>query len=544
MRFRLCIFGVLLVLGASSFLNAQIFHVQGGVSTLFGADGANVDIKTPAYDAQIGAGALDGHFQYGFLVRTRIFGNTLSVGDDTIKVDLPTDLFDASHYSLVRGVGLQHSLENKRGSWSAFAGSTSLGYSSPFFLAARSADGLGAFYFEHKLGTKFRFVSRNLVSNRQTSIQAVEWSAANGLKLSISGGIGSNQPYFATGLQIDWEKLALRAGYIAQGEKFERVQVSSPISTEPEKANISAMYRISHSFIVRGGHQNILQPAFENQPTLRATVDEIYSDVSLGKFNLGTGLIDSRLSGRSNLGINTYAMRNITRAISVNGNFYQSRPNVGRASNTFTTTVREQVHLKFALSQTLIRSNGQTTAGLGGEFVGNWFNASVGYQTVYVPFRPENAFQQALSFNARVNLPRNMQLTAGSFVDPQGTLRYTVGLGTYVYRVAGMSGPAASAQSFRFQKYVVEGIVVNALGEPLEGAAIHIDDKVAYSDSDGRFMARVDKAGQHTVEVALEEFIAAGNWEVVAAPQTASSQLEDEATPIRIVLRRVPIPAR
>src|SRR3954464_12614773 len=94
-----------LILVISSFSHAQIFHVQGGISTLFGTDGGSINIKAPGYDAQIGAGYLDGHFQYGFLVRTPLLGNVLRVGDDTIKVELPTDVFDASHYFLSRGVG-------------------------------------------------------------------------------------------------------------------------------------------------------------------------------------------------------------------------------------------------------------------------------------------------------------------------------------------------------------------------------------------------------------------------------------------------------
>jgi hypothetical protein len=541
MRLPLPRFAILLLLGTSCSLAAQIFHVQGGTSSIFGADGGMVDIKAPGYDAQIGAGSLDGRFQFGFLVRKQLLGDILSVGDDTMKVELPTDVFDSSHYFQVRGVGWQHRLADNLGSWSAFAGTTSVGYSTPFFLASRSSSGVGAIYFEHKLGSQLQFVSRNLFSDRQTSIQAVEWSVREGVKASASAGVGSNQPYLATGLRIDWENLVLRAAYIAQGDNFERMQAPSPISTEPEKANISAMYRITRRISLRGSHENILQPAFENQPAMRATVNEAYTNFDVAKFDIGAGLIDSKVSERSNLGINIYAMRMINRLISLNGNFYQSRPNVGAASNTVTGMVREQLKQKLALTQTVTRSNGQTTAGLGGEYVGNWLNASVGYQTVYVPFRPDNAFQQALSFNARVNLPRNMMLTAGSFVDPQGTLRYTVGFGTYMYRIAGMSGPAGSAQSFRFQKYVVEGIVVDANSNPLEGAAIHIDGKVVYSDSDGRFMIRLDKAGSHVLVVALDEFMAVGNWEVVSAPESVPAQLEDEATPVRIVLKRVPV---
>jgi hypothetical protein len=103
----------------------------------------------------------------------------------------------------------------------------------------------------------------------------------------------------------------------------------------------------------------------------------------------------------------------------------------------------------------------------------------------------------------------------------------------------GMVG-SNTTQSFRFPKFVTEGIVVDIHDQPIEGAAVHVDGKVAYSDSDGRFMIRIDKAGPHAVVVAMEEFMAAGVWEVVEAPATTVAQSEDEVTPIRIVLRRIP----
>src|SRR4051812_9374807 len=478
MRFKLSSFvAVLIVLGTCLLSNAQIFRVQGGASTLFGANGGSVNMKAPGYEAEVGAGAIDGHFQYGFLARTNLLGSTFSVGDDTVKVELPTDVFDASHYFLTRGLGVQHVDPKTRSMWYAFAGSTSLGYSTPFFIASRSQAGLGIIYFERQLNGKVRFVSRNLFSERQTSIQALEYSVLPGVRLSGSAGMGSNQPYLATSVSVDRENLALRAAYIAEGTNFQRMQVPSPVATEPEKANVSVAYRISRHLGVRGSHENILQPASQNQPTLRATLDEAYTNLNIARFDIGGGLVDSRTSGHTNLGLNVYATRAINRLITINGNFYQSRPDTGSASNTFTSTVREQVNQKLALTQTVIRSNGQTTASFGGEFVTNRLNAFVGYQTVYVPFRPDNAFQQALNFNVRLSLPGNMQLTAGSFVDPQGKVRYTLGVGTYLYRISGMVGPAPSPQSFRFPKFVSEGIVVDPNGQPVEGAAIHVDGK-------------------------------------------------------------------
>ena len=541
MRFKFSSFVVLsIVLGTSLLSSAQIFRVQGGASTLFGANGASVNVKAPGYEGEIGAGALAGHFQYGFLVRTSLFGNTLSVGDDTVKVELPTDVFDSSHYFLARGVGLRHVDPKTKSMWYGFAGTTSLGFSSPFFMASRSQSGVGIIYFERQLDNKVRFFSRNLFSDRQTSIQGLEWSAPAGVKLSGSAGLGSNQPYFATALKVDRDNFVLRAAYIAEGTNFQRMQVPSPISTEPEKTNVAAMYRFNRHVSVRGTHENILQPATDGQPTLRATVDEAYTNVNVARFDFGAGTVESHTAARSNLGLNFYASRAINRLVSVTANMYQSRPDQGAVSNTFTTAFREQLNQKVALTQTIIRSNGQTTVAFGGEFIAHRLNAFVGYQTVYVPFRTDKSFQQALGFKLSLALPSNMQLTAGSFVDPQGKVRYTIGVGTYLYRVRGMAGPVATSQSFRFPKFVSEGIVVDVNDQPIEGAAIHVDGKVAYSDSDGRFMMRLNKTGPHAVVVAMDEFTTAGVWEVVEAPSSTMAQSEDEVTPIRIVLRRVP----
>ena len=546
MRIRVSrVVAVMILLGISCVANAQIFRVQGGTSTLFGADGGSLQVRAPGYEAQIGLGVLDGQPRYGFLVRTTTLGKTMSVGDDTVKVDLPTDVFDSSHYFLARGVGLERVLPDKRGRWYAFVGTTSLGYSTPFFMAAQPDTGLGILYLDRPLSGNLRFVSRTLLSRRQTSIQSLEWTAGPDLRLSASAGVGSNQPYFAGSMRLDRENLVLRASYIAEGERFQRMQVPSPISSELEKENIAAVYRVNRRITVRGSHENIIQPEIAGMPLLRAKVDEGYATLNVARFDLGAGLIRSASTSGDNVGLNFYATRAITRLICANANIYQSRPENGAASTTIATTVREQISQRLALTQTIVRSNGQTTSGLGGEIIGNRFSAFVGYQTVYVPFRPDKAFQQALSFNAHVNLPGNMRLTAGSFLDPQGKMRYTVGIGTYLYRLRGMAGAAMSSESFRFPKYVVKGVVVDPSGSPIEGAAIHVDGKVTYSDSAGNFMIRLAKSGPHSLQVAMDEFIAPGSWEVVEAPNSVLAQSEQNASPIQIVLRRArPAPVK
>jgi hypothetical protein len=275
---------------------------------------------------------------------------------------------------------------------------------------------------------------------------------------------------------------------------------------------------------------------------MRAKVNEGYATLNAADFDFGGGLIHSSSTSGGNLGINFYAIRAINEMFSVNANFYQSRPQLGSISNTVTTTVREQLTQRFALNQTLVRSNGQTTTGLGGELIGNRFSAFVEYQTVYVPFRPDRAFQQTINFSARCNLPHNMQLTASSFLDPQGRMRYTLGIGAYVYRLRRLGGPVSSAESFRFPKFVAKGKALDFEGNPVEGAAIYIDGKVAYSDSNGVFMIRLSPTGPYPLSVALDEFIAPGTWEILEAPSTVSAQPEERANSIAIVLQRKQMP--
>ena len=89
-------------------------------------------------------------------------------------------------------------------------------------------------------------------------------------------------------------------------------------------------------------------------------------------------------------------------------------------------------------------------------------------------------------------------------------------------------------------KYVVQGVVKDNEGNPVEGAALHIGKEVVYSDSAGRFLVRLSKHGPLALSVAPEEFIANGVYEVVTSPAEVRADIEDAATSLEIVVRRVP----
>ena len=89
---------------------------------------------------------------------------------------------------------------------------------------------------------------------------------------------------------------------------------------------------------------------------------------------------------------------------------------------------------------------------------------------------------------------------------------------------------------------VIQGIVLDDQGAPVEGAALHIGRQLAYTDSSGHFMLRLSKQASFPFSIAPEEFITNGIYQVVSAPSEVHSESEDNATGIQVVVRRVPAP--
>ena len=94
----------------------------------------------------------------------------------------------------------------------------------------------------------------------------------------------------------------------------------------------------------------------------------------------------------------------------------------------------------------------------------------------------------------------------------------------------------------RLTQYVVQGMVKDDQGLPVEGAALHVGKQVAYTDSSGRFMVRFSKRGPFPFSIAAEEFITNGVYAVVSAPTQVSADAEGRISDVQVVIRRVPSP--
>lgn len=524
----------LLAAGASG----QVFRVQGGDSTLLNAEGGSLEFKAPNYDGSVGLGFYNGKLEFGGETRTLYHGYTLLAGDESVPFALPTDIFDPSHYFSARGAGVTRTDKETQRSFYAFAGATSTWLGTGFFNAASSDSPVAIFFYQQQLRRNLKFFSRNIASNRQTMLQGIEWSPEKWAKASVTAGVGSNQPYFAAAFDAETQKLAFKSGYVITGDEFRRITVNSPTASEVTKGNIQMLYKPNDYLSVTTGHENILEPITVGGPMQQATVDQLSADLRVQRFYVGSGLFTSHVFGRRTQGTNFYIGRRIGQRFEVNTNYFDSRTQNGGSISIISGTIRENFSSRFSLLQLVSRTAGQNTFAFGGDFTSNRLMLHADYQNVYLPFRPSRPFEQALALNVAFRVTGPMQLTAGSNVAPDGHLRYSLGVSTYLYRFRGIMN-ANSPDTFSMAKYVIQGVVKDDQGSPVEGAALHIAKEVAYSDSTGHFMVRFSRRGPFPLSVALDEFITTGIYEVVSAPAEVRAESEDSVSDIEIVVRHV-----
>jgi hypothetical protein len=136
----------------------------------------------------------------------------------------------------------------------------------------------------------------------------------------------------------------------------------------------------------------------------------------------------------------------------------------------------------------------------------------------------------------RVQLPWDFRLQAGTYTTPRGEVRYTVAGSRFLSRSG--RGAGERRQAFRFQKYLIRGLVRDEGGRPVAGAVLRLGEDVVVTGEDGRYFLRTNSAKTITLAVLLDEFLNPGQFDVVSAPSAVTPVAEDRAAEILIVVRR------
>jgi hypothetical protein len=513
----------------------QVFQLTGGSSSLMNAEGGSVEVHAENYTGRIDLGYLNGP-SLGFFFSRPYKDSQLGAGDQQIPFLLPTDLFDRSFYFLGRGMSLTR---NVNGRLFVFAGTTSDGYSAPFLNIARADTPAGAIFYDRQLSPSVRFFSRNMISDRQTSIQALEWAARKDIKMALSAGMGNNQPYGASSFTMTGRWMSLDASYARSGDAFRRVLVSTPQLAENDRENIRLELKPFSNVRIVINRNNYLA-AFSPNVVQRAMVQGVGAGAGVAGFQLYGSYFQSSTQSGNSTALAVGVRRSLTRHFEAGTDFLRSGYSKGVPAHSMVGTVREILNSRFSLTQVITHNNGQTNVAFGGSFLSNLVAVSVDYQTVFLPFVQGNSgqFKQVIVLGLHFQLPHGLQLNTSTNVTPLGQVRYTAYASTYAYHGLGRDSPGASFSGAFFHN-VVRGRVLDPQGKPIAGAALLIGEDLAVTDSDGNFLVRLKKAGDLNLKVAFDEFTAPGNYVVVQAPETVRATVEDSAQGYDIVLRRV-----
>ena len=280
--------------------------------------------------------------------------------------------------------------------------------------------------------------------------------------------------------------------------------MASPFSSEVNKGNVQMLYKPNHYVSITTGHQNILEPVTMDGPMQQASVNQLSTDFHVNRFYFGTGLFSSNAAGRKASGEicmwGAVSARELTltriifRASRRCREVLRSRRQASSQERCGKISLRASACCNsFRALRDRLRSLSEATSPVIA------FNSARITRMCICHFGRTVPFQQALALNVMVRVRGPLQVMAVSNVAPDGHLRYSFGASTYLYRLSGMAGRGLPEESFSIGKYVIQGVVKDEKGMPIEGAALHVGREIAYTDSSGHFQVRLSKHGPYAL---------------------------------------------
>jgi hypothetical protein len=513
-----------------------VVEVQGGGSSLSGGYGATANFWRSGVDGWVGLGYLDGFRAGAFLRRAAGHGDTLGVGNSALNLRLPTDIFTPGYNLLVQG--LSYAGGNRRTSYLVFGGASSAGLGAPAFQPTDIEQPMGAVFVRHSIQPNLYLTSSAVFAGQQTLLPGLEWQPSPDLTTGFTVGIGSNRPYAASSVSMREGRVGLQASYVWNPDRFRRAPVPTPNQTEVDRENLTFTYDLSPEFSVGFARQNFVQDSADAQTPIRAVGNTVFAGGRWRELRLTGGVYHSESQDITNLSSYLAVGRELTRWLDAEVFLLQSRPEGQPTVTTPLANLRWRLSPHFGLSQQIVFHHGEPTVLCGASLRTSFGEFGVDYQIVHQPLQPLSPFRSALNLTARLQLG-GYSTNLGTYVRPDGAVDYSASGSTFLY-MGTFGGIQPQQIGGTMARYVVQGTVRDESGNPVDGAAVKLNDEVVYTNSAGEFFVRVKHPEHYTLAVATQEFLLPGRWEVVSAPSTVVASNEKQVSAVEIVLRRAP----
>jgi hypothetical protein len=520
---------------ASARLGAQsVVQVEGGGNSMAGGYGSRIQLWSGSFEGWLGAGYSRG-WKLGFFGKRPFGMDTLRAGFDVQPVSFATDLFSSGSYLLTQGVAWRHLASKGKLDATVFAGASGNGMGAPFVNTARADKPLGMLTVGYR-PTPSLFLQSHLAAARtQTFLETASWRSPDLVHtFAATGGVGSNKPYGALTWHAVTEYAEVRAGYTEFTRGFQRVDAPVPNIGEPYRENLMVTVRSPRRASLSFAHENFRQNDTSTASAASAILDQLLGNLTISGVTVGSGVFQTRTP----LGRTVSTFSSVNRALPYGANasllYFQTFRRGFDPLRTVQAELRERISRSLSVSQVFSKTGRDVSAGLGGRFQRGFTTIALDYQNFYVPLREPNPFMRALTMTVRLQIG-NSGININSIVDPFGRVTYSASGNTYLY----IGETAIGAQPLRvsMEQFLIKGVVVDQSGAPVDGAAMKIGGAIATTNSRGEFFVRTRNRRRVALHVSFDDFLAAGSYEVLSAPDSVTPSTESESVPVRIVLR-------
>jgi len=524
---------------------AQLIELKGGTSTVFQTSGATASIETDRYKGWLGLGWRDG-LAGGFGLTEELGGTLLQLGDQPVPVALPTDIFNPSIYFL--GTGFAVRRDGPKDQFEIFTGLTANRYGAPFLSVSEPDRFSFAAFLHHALSEKVTYSVNVFYTQRLAVIQGLEWKPLQAVTVAGVAGGSDRDPYEAGSLAITTQRADFKASYANTPNDFRRIVVSSPLTVEYDRENVSVDLRPLKSVSVGVSRENILSPDPGGAEGTRSRVQGATVSWTVGGFRLRGASYQSTTPSGQARAYSAGAERALLPRITLGGDYFRTVPRGGRVTSNLAGTVRERISSHLDLNQTVQFGLNQKSFACGGSYESHRIGVGLDYQTVYVPFYipGQSQFRRVAVARLYLLLPRNIELRGDTNLSPTGRTQYTSYLTTLHDLDRGRSAQGAGSSFVNFEEYkcVVRGRIADENGEPISGAAAKIDNQMVYTDWEGVFFARFRKCTTYSFRLMPGEFLSPDSFAAVSVPQFVRAVTEGTEREIEVVLKRLPRPAQ
>lgn len=510
-----------------------VVEMQGGGSSLSGGYGATANFWRSGMDGWVGLGYMDG-FRAGAYLRKAVGSrDTLGAGNSALVMRLPTDIFTPGYNLLVQGVSYAGTSPST--SYLVFGGASSAGVGAPSFQPTSIEQPMSAVFLQHRVAPTLRLSTSAIFARHQTVLPGVEWQLSPDITSAVVIGMGSDRPYAASSLSLRQGRWGMNGSYTWNPERFRRAPVPTPNQTEVDRENLMVTYDVSPEFSVGVGRQNFVQDSADSQEPVRALGNTVFAGGRWRDIRLTAGLYHSRSQGISNLSSYFAVGRELTHWLDAEVFVLQSRPEGQPTVTTPLANLRWRLSPRLGLSQQISFHDGRPAILTGASIRTSFGEFSLDYQIVHQPLRPLSPFRSALNLTARLQLG-NYSTSVGTYIRPDGTVDYAASGSTFLY-MGSLGGAQPQQIGGNMGRYIIRGRVRDEAGNPVEGAAVQLNQELVYTNSAGEFFLRARHPERYAIAVKTEEFLLPGDWLVVSAPESAVAVNEKETAALEIVLR-------